>query len=178
VETFVLYGTAPYGYVDNNDGTTDATRFFHVFFVPLVPLEPVRIGRGQPCWRPRSVLYAFIHFWVFLGAMAAGISGIKRGSTLGIAIPAVVALAAVTCWFRLGRRPDYKPSVLRQLLAYAVVSAIFAGGLFHFPDKHRAEEPAIPGVDAKKLNDELKKIDDDLKRNSDEMERLFGVRPR
>jgi hypothetical protein len=96
----VIYGTAFYGKIDNHGGQHQLTRFFHVYYVPLIPVgtlwatEHLEEGyRGHDVrMSGRSVLAGYARVWgpiVVLAAIAAGGAG-------GLA--AAAGAAALCAW--------------------------------------------------------------------------------
>jgi hypothetical protein len=97
----VIYGTRCYGRVDAHGGQHHQTRFFHIYYVPLIPVESVWVTDSDSEGRyrghdvrmsGRSVLAGYARVWGPLGAVAC----IASGGVGGIA--AGVALGAVSVW--------------------------------------------------------------------------------
>lgn len=116
---FIIYGTRTYGTIDAPDGTQHATRFVHVYYLPLVPIGGMRLiseDRGVPIpldWR--SVLLAYGRVWGFLG-VAGLIANVYLNFEHSYAAGAawgVVALAGIALWaasvLRFGVRRPFSP---------------------------------------------------------------------
>jgi hypothetical protein len=96
----VIYGTAFYGRVDGHGGQHQLTKFFHIYYVPIVPvgtlwateqLDDAYQGHEVKL-SGRSVLAGYARVWGPLGALAALASGGVGGAL------AAVGLAAATAW--------------------------------------------------------------------------------
>ncbi|HKE14335.1 MAG TPA: hypothetical protein VKB80_05710 [Kofleriaceae bacterium] len=94
----VIFGTRYCGEVDSHCGQGQLTRFFHIYHVPIVPLETkwmtedLAYGRNghDVAWSIRSVVAGYMRTWgplVALGGLAGG------GSFVASA-----ALLALTAW--------------------------------------------------------------------------------
>jgi len=139
----IIYGTRLYGRVDAVPGLFFvATRFFHIFWIPLVPLgshvvlEETDDGfRGVPCGlNGRSVLAAYV-----------------RGLGIGGGIAAV--LLGVFAYFRSASGgAGASPGGLFGFGAAAVVVGLLACGLWREPSQERFEEVcARLQIDARQL---------------------------
>ena len=114
-----LYGTAHYGQVDVVDGEHIVTRFFHLYGVPIVPLESIwvtgwrRAGVpiGHPCrWSARSIVVAYVRWWGALVAPLAGFVAVVQP----IALIGCLVLAALAVWsWRL--RFAHDPRITRRV---------------------------------------------------------------
>jgi hypothetical protein len=133
----IYFGQSTYGYIYNADGSVDATQFFHIYYLPLFPLRPVRVGDGEARWRVASILYTFLKVSGFVLAIGVGIWGMDRAfslrrspldATLGIAIPALIGVGVVTSWFTLGQQRGTRPSLFAMLIGYGIVAAVFGIG--------------------------------------------------
>ncbi|HWO20137.1 MAG TPA: hypothetical protein VNO30_15225 [Kofleriaceae bacterium] len=96
----VIYGTAFYGKVANHGGQHQLTKFFHVYYVPLIPVGTLWVtehmdegyrGHGVRM-SGRSVLAGYARVW---GPLAV-IGGLVAGGVGGLA--AVVGAAALCAW--------------------------------------------------------------------------------
>ena len=96
----VIYGTRFYGQVDRHAGQHQLTKFFHIYYVPLVPVGTLWVTRElDPGYSGhavqmsgRSVLAGYARVWgpvVAIGAIAAGSVG---------GVIAAGALAALSAW--------------------------------------------------------------------------------
>jgi hypothetical protein len=129
---FVIYGVRSYGAVDNEDGSQHATRFVHVYYLPLIPVGGVRIhptGDEQAASMDfKSVLIAYARFWGFV--VAAGLcftaySQLERNLVSGLAwmgAGTAVLLASLGAWFWAGVRRKNSPVVLA--LGFAIPLAV------------------------------------------------------
>jgi hypothetical protein len=96
----VIYGTRFYGQVDAHEGQRQLTRFFHIYYVPLIPVGTMWVTRqtergynGHPVrMSGRSVVAGYARVW---GPVAA-VGAIATGS-VGGAI-AAVGCAALAAW--------------------------------------------------------------------------------
>lgn len=114
---FIIYGLRSYGAVDRDDGGQHATRFVHIYYLPLIPVGGVSIspyGDEQPAsMELKSVALAYARFWGF--ALAIGLSfnayfELEKSLVSGLAWMAVAAgvlTASLGAWFWAGvRRPN------------------------------------------------------------------------
>jgi hypothetical protein len=96
----VIYGTRFYGQVDSHAGQRQLTKFFHIYYVPIVPVGTLWVTReldrgysGHAVQMSgRSVLAGYARVWgpiAAIGAIAAGNAG---------GIIAAGALAALSVW--------------------------------------------------------------------------------
>jgi len=96
----VIYGTRFYGQVDSHGGQRQLTKFFHVYYVPLVPVGTIWVTReldrgynGHAVQMSgRSVVAGYARVWgpiAALGAIATGSVG---------CIVAASAVAALSIW--------------------------------------------------------------------------------
>jgi hypothetical protein len=96
----VIYGTRFYGKVDNHDGQHQLTRFFHIYYVPLVPVSTMWVTRttGQGYsghdvkMSLRSVVAGYARVW---GPVAA-VGALATGSVAGAAV--AVGAGALAAW--------------------------------------------------------------------------------
>jgi len=113
----IFYGTRRYGVVDRHQGEYAATRFFHIYWLPLIPLgslwvtdDDVESVRGVPIGLElRSVAAAYGRTWGVVAAIALFVSGGVAGIAGGVAVAA--GSAASWLWRsqrseRLRRRSD------------------------------------------------------------------------
>lgn len=120
----IIYGTRNAGVIDRCGGTYLSTRFFHIYWLPLIPLgtqlvldEPgnraISVGMSG-----RSVLAAYLRTWGVVAALACGaaaLGGLEEfaDDPVAVIVPLVFALASllgvVFSWAVLGRlSPDEK----------------------------------------------------------------------
>lgn len=118
----IIYGTRMFGRIDKFAGQCIATRFFHLYYLPLIPLSSwLVLGNtddGQEriidiglSWRSLGIAYLRIY-----GVIAAVVAGVlcagafSRASALDLAelipmglIAGLATVAAVLAWVRLGQ---------------------------------------------------------------------------
>ena len=101
----VIYGTRFYGEVDNLGGQRQLTKFFHIYWVPLVPVGTLWVTRDLEdgygghavAMSGRSVLAGYARVWGPVAAIGAMIAGSVGGL---VAAGALVALSAWTWSWR------------------------------------------------------------------------------
>ena len=101
----VIYGTRFYGEVDNLGGQRQLTKFFHIYWVPLVPVGTLWVTRDLEdgygghavAMSGRSVVVGYARVWGFVVAIGAMIAGSVGGL---VAAGALVALSAWTWSWR------------------------------------------------------------------------------
>jgi hypothetical protein len=89
----IVYGTHHFGWVDQVDGLgCVATRFFHIMWIPLVPLGTSFLfdderGVKMP-WSLKSIVVAYVRAFFFWSAVASVVAiPLTFGVTLCTAIP-------------------------------------------------------------------------------------------
>lgn len=134
---FIIYGVRSYGAVDCEDGSQHATRFVHVYYLPLVPMGGVRIspeGDEQAASIDlKSLLLAYARVWGF--ALAVGLSfnayfELEKSLVSGLVWTAItmgVLAATLVTWFKVGVRRASSPLSLGlgigiPFLALAIVA--------------------------------------------------------
>jgi hypothetical protein len=101
----VIYGTRFYGEVDAYGGQRQLTKFFHIYYVPLVPVDTLWVTRdlergysGHPVQMSgRSVLAGYARVWGPVAAVGAALAGSIGGL---VAAGALIALSAWTWSWR------------------------------------------------------------------------------
>ncbi|HET9624818.1 MAG TPA: hypothetical protein VFP84_25800 [Kofleriaceae bacterium] len=96
----VIYGTRFYGKVDSHEGQHQLTRFFHIYYVPLIPVSTMWVTRTTDAgynghdvkMSLRSVVAGYARVW---GPVAA-VGAIATGSVAGAA--AAVGAGALAAW--------------------------------------------------------------------------------
>lgn len=134
---FIIWGQRMYGRVDRFAGSYVATRFFHIYYVPLIPLSSwlVLEDQGKEGFRGmqvpmqgRSVLLAWARIGtllMLLGSIPAifSVAAQSAGAAATTAlVTAGIAAAAFFAWFRLGK-------LTAEQKAARVVYSDFAGHL-------------------------------------------------
>lgn len=118
----IIYGTRMYGRIDKFAGQCIATRFFHLYYLPLIPLSSwlvlgntddgqervIDIGLSG-----RSLGIAYLRIYGVIAALVAGflcVGALSGASALEPAelipmglVAALAATAAVLAWVRLGQ---------------------------------------------------------------------------
>jgi uncharacterized membrane protein len=103
----VIYGTKFYGEVDRHGGQRQLTKFFHIYYVPLVPVSTLWVTReveggysGHAVkMSGRSVLAGYTRVWAPIAAIVAFIYGGGVGVGAGIAaFAATAALIGLLMW--------------------------------------------------------------------------------
>jgi len=101
----VIYGTHFYGEVDSHGGQRQLTRFFHIYYVPLVPVGTTWVTQDLESGHSghavqmsgRSVLAGYARVWGPVAAVGAMVTGSAGGL---VAAAALVALSAWTWTWR------------------------------------------------------------------------------
>jgi hypothetical protein len=96
----VIFGTQFYGEVDRHGGQRQLTRFFHIYYVPLVPIGTLwvtrniegKLGGHAVAMNPRSVVAGYARVWGPVAAVAA----IATASVGGLIVAG--ALAGLCAW--------------------------------------------------------------------------------
>lgn len=118
----VVYGTRFYGTVEQCGEARIATRFFHLYYMPLIPLGTTLITqessdgsyRGIPLGiELRSMLTAYARAWLPLAAFGFGIAAMAAwdeaaitgyGGPISTTLIALLAAAvSILAWVRVGR---------------------------------------------------------------------------
>jgi hypothetical protein len=105
VDMIIIFGRRWYGRVDEHEGQYLATRFFHIYFVPLIPLESMWVNRdmgrqlyGVPTGiKGRSVLSGYARIWGPIAAVG-GAAAIAAGGLFGLPIAIAGAVAGALGW--------------------------------------------------------------------------------
>ena len=109
----IRFGTIFYGHLEQDDGEVLATRVFHLWYLPLIPLGTYRMfgDRGLPApFSFKSLFAAFFKPWGFILACAlAGVGLDQHWSYDPDALYLVLASAALfvavfASWLFLGHR--------------------------------------------------------------------------
>ncbi|HWU87338.1 MAG TPA: hypothetical protein VN253_08685 [Kofleriaceae bacterium] len=106
----VIYGTRFYGKVDSHGDQYQVTKFFHVYYVPLIPVDtlwvtrPLADGYQGHAVRlsGRSVLAGYARVW---GPLAALIALSAGGAAGAVAAAVLGALCALSWTWRSQRDP-------------------------------------------------------------------------
>lgn len=124
---FVIWGKGYYGSVDRIRGLGPVeTRFFHLFWFPLIPLESV-IRCGAVAYplsemHGRSILMGYIRavLWVVTLVLATAVpSALRRGDVAGFLVFLICAGLLVACYLWM-RHATYERAA--DIFRYARVS--------------------------------------------------------
>jgi len=127
-------GTHDFGSVDEYQQTSVATRFVHVWFVPIWPLHSVvKSSLCAPFLVPlvaRSIVAGYLRMWgpLIAGAMALSVMTGKIPSAMGAVAAVLGAIVGVVGWTmgRLGRRAYAERQAYRRAIGIPVDPAILA----------------------------------------------------
>jgi hypothetical protein len=119
----VIYGTRFYGEVDSYGGQRQLTRFFHIYYAPLIPVGTMWVTReteggysGHAVrMSGRSVLAGYTRVWGPVAAIGAFLAGSAGGLVLA---GALVALSAWSWTWRSVRSPREQRRRDFHLLAF------------------------------------------------------------
>lgn len=114
---FIVWGQRMYGRVDRFAGSYVATRFFHIYYLPLIPLSSWLVledqGKGnflglQVPMQARSVLVAWsrvVSIVLLLASLPAFLDMRMQAGSVAVAALSTIATAAAAlfAWFRLGK---------------------------------------------------------------------------
>jgi hypothetical protein len=151
----VYFGVRAFGRIDDAEGGWSATRFFHVYHLPLIPVGGVRCLAGPEGQRRsisapielKSVGLAYFKWLGFLaaaGLMALAYNEIERppgatGFVLGAAALALFA-AVVSSWVWIGDR-----AATAQAKAVSLAMAVaLAGGVLGWAVQERLHRQSLP----------------------------------
>jgi hypothetical protein len=134
----IIYGTRLFGTLDACGGSYIGTKFFHIYWMPIIPLGSTYVHektdqgyRGLPLGlNLRSTLAAYLRTWGTLAAIGSVLAVLSRPepAMLVVTVPAVVL--AGWAWFSLGRLgPDERAKV-----------SVYAEFLGHYSDPARMGE--------------------------------------
>lgn len=98
----VIYGTRFYGQVDSHAGQHQLTKFFHIYYVPLVPVGTLWVTRALDRgynghavqMSGRSVVAGYARVWGPIAALGA----ITTGSVGGILAASAAAALSIWSW--------------------------------------------------------------------------------
>jgi hypothetical protein len=119
----VIYGTRFYGEVDNHGGQRQLTKFFHIYWVPLVPIGTMWVTRdvegghnGHPvAMSGRSIVAGYARVWGPVAGIAAAMAGSVGGL---VAAGGLIALSMWTWTWRSVRSARERRRSDFHLLAY------------------------------------------------------------
>lgn len=139
---FIIYGVRTYGAVDCEDGTQHATRFVHIYYLPLIPMGGVILSPDGQYELPasmslKSVALAYARFWGFALAIGLGFQAyfeLEKSLLSGLvwtAITAGVLVASLGAHFWAGVRRKNNPvaMALAFALPLAVLGLATVGGI-------------------------------------------------
>lgn len=136
----IVWGQRTYGKVDGHREQYAATRFFHVWFLPLIPLGSVWMlgdgGRGHAMrLSGKSIVAAYLRTWGVIGggvAMLVGFAGGGLAAVVAGAAALAVGLASFA-WSRARGRAAARAELLGAVLPTAIdplrVDRTFAANL-------------------------------------------------
>jgi hypothetical protein len=135
----IIYGQRLYGKVDEQGGEYCATKFFHIDFVPLIPVSSHWVLPGNRVvdikWNWRSIVAAYARTWGTVAALALGVGGgISEGKFSMLAVGGLFAVVVAMSWSWRHRRSDR--AQLRGNLN-AMAFGYFCNPEFYKPDLHR-----------------------------------------
>lgn len=115
----IIYGTKMYGTIDTDDGGQHATRFIHIYYLPLIPIggaRPVSDDSYIPePMQGKSVLLAYARVWGFfaLGGLIAATYLNLEDSFVSGGIMGAVTLGAIGLWaflmLKAGVKREFSP---------------------------------------------------------------------
>jgi TPR repeat protein len=131
----VYFGTKLYGQIDNADGTSDATQFFHIYYVPLVPTGGYKLtnGHAEPCsLNLLSIASAYLKVWGAFFVLGFGIwsyDAIMHNESMATAaVPPLLTILFMfllfASWFWLGRRASHYARSSSRTIAISLVFVI------------------------------------------------------
>jgi hypothetical protein len=120
----VIYGTRFYGEVDSYGGQRQLTRFFHIYYVPLVPVSTLWVTRDAERgyhghgvqMSGRSVLAGYARVWGPVAAVGALLAGSIGGCVAAVGLLGLMAWSWT--WRSLHGQREQRRSDF-HLLAYA-----------------------------------------------------------
>jgi hypothetical protein len=139
-----IYGKRCYGKVDACGDEHVSTKFFHVWYLPLAPIESYWIvdagGRGYKiAMSNKSVLAAYLRIW---GPLVA-VLGLAAGNIGGLIFAAAMAAAAGWSWTHRAQRD---PRELRRAQLHRIAIGTGCDPMLMPPDLVARLKP---GVDAR-----------------------------
>jgi hypothetical protein len=122
----IFWGHRFYGTVDKIDGVFVATRFAHLWFIPLIPVESYLVLGAGPS-RPqgvalsvrlhrRSVTAGYLRIWSLIALFACWPLCDSAGLLVGLPAAALALAVALFAWLRMGR---LSPREIQERTAYA-----------------------------------------------------------
>jgi len=151
----VYFGVRAFGRIDDGEGGWSATRFFHIYHLPLIPVGGVRCLAG-PEGQRRSVTapialksvglayFKWLGFVAAAGLVALAYNAIERppGATGFVLGAAAIALFAtvVSSWVWIGDRAATAQAKVTSL----VVAVALAGGVLGWAFAERLHRQSLP----------------------------------
>jgi hypothetical protein len=124
----IIYGTKTYGTIDTDEGAQLATRFIHIYYLPLIPIGGAQL-LGDDKYLPvpmngKSVLLAYARVWGFfaLGALVVNTYLALERGFVGGAIMGALTLAGIGVWAALMLKAGVKRAF--SPVGYALVLGI------------------------------------------------------
>ncbi|MFT3713351.1 MAG: tetratricopeptide repeat protein [Archangium sp.] len=112
----IIYGTRMYGTIDTDEGFQHATRFIHIYYLPLIPIggaRPVSDDSYIPePMQGKSVLLAYARVWGFfaLGGLIAATYLNLEDSFISGGVTGAITLGAIGLWAFLMLKAGVKRS--------------------------------------------------------------------
>jgi hypothetical protein len=147
----VYFGVRSFGRIDDSQGGHVATRFFHIYYLPLIPVGGAREGAdGAARTAPLhlgSLLIAYFKWIGFLGA--AGLTALafneveRPASNVGFLLGGaalILGCAVVASWAWIG---DRRATAQARMLSLAV-PVVVIGGALGWAFKERLHRQSLP----------------------------------
>lgn len=131
----IIYGTRMYGTIDTDDGAQHATRFVHIYYLPLIPIGGARpVGDDSYIPEPmqgKSVLLAYARVWGFFalgGLIAATYLNLEKSFISG-GVMGAITLGAIGVWAFLMLKAGVKRSFSPVGYAFTLGVPLLALGI-------------------------------------------------
>jgi len=130
----IVYGTRCYGTIEEEDGSRHATRFAHIYYLPLFPVGGFRLvtddtGIPMPI-NGKSMLLGYARVWGFFalgGFIAATYLNYEKSLVSG-GIMAAVTLGAIAAWAFAMLKAGYKSPIRPVAAAFVLGIPLLALG--------------------------------------------------
>ncbi|HVK76909.1 MAG TPA: hypothetical protein VM734_26465 [Kofleriaceae bacterium] len=159
----IIWGTRHYGRVDSVEGGFAATKFAHVWFLPLVPMGSmwVTADTGEGLYgheiplAGKSVAAGYLRLW---GPVAA-VAGIVAGSLTGFAVAGVAAALCGWSWtWRSRRDPRERRRAAWHQAAFGTACDPLAMPRYMVGDLRPAAEQAFAAVSNGRTPDDVARL--------------------